>query len=118
MSLSIDLRKRVVAAVENGAHIKQVAKMFNVGFKTIYTWLNLKKRSNSLEPKTGYQNGHSHKIIDWDKFKIFAKNHQKCTVAQMCVAWENQFNQKISESTMKRALKKVGYTSKKNVWIL
>ena len=39
MAYSLDLRKRVVAYIENGGSITQAAEMFQVGRSTIYRWL-------------------------------------------------------------------------------
>jgi transposase len=117
MALSIDLRKRVIAAVDAGMRITDASKSFQVGRKVIYSWLNLRKETNSIAPKSGYQKGHSHKIVDWEKFKEFVKDHQHLTSAKMIIEWEKITNVHMSESVILRALKKIGYTSKKNFWI-
>lgn len=117
MALGIDLRKRVIAAIDNGMRITDAAKLFRVGRKSIYRWLDLRKETASLAPKSGYQKGHSHKITDWEEFKEFAKVHQHLTSLKMVIEWEKITNVHMSESVMQRALKKIGYTSKKNFWI-
>jgi transposase len=117
MALGIDLRKRVIAAVDDGMRITDVAKLFKVGRNAIYNWLKLRQEVNSLAPKSGYQNGHSHKITDWEKFKEFAKENQHFTSLKMAIEWEKITNVCISDITIQRALKKIGYTSKKNFWL-
>lgn len=112
-ALGIDLRKRVIAAVDNGMHIDEAAKIFNVCRRVIYNWLSLRKVTNSLAPKSGYQHGHSHKVTDWDQFRDFAEKHKYCTCLQMTVEWEKLTGTSISESVIQRSLKKMGYTSKK-----
>ena len=87
MALGIDLRKRVIAAVDDGMRITDVAKLFKVGRNAIYNWLKLRQEVNSLAPKSGYQNGHSHKITDWEKFKEFAKENQHFTSLKMAIEW-------------------------------
>jgi len=64
MAYSIDLRERVIEAVDEGKHIDEVAKTFKICTRVIYNWLNLRRKTDSLKPKSGYQNGHSHKITD------------------------------------------------------
>lgn len=118
MPLSIDLRERIVAAVDSGMHIDDVAKIFKVSRRVIYKWLKLRKETNSLAPKTGYQKGHSHKITDWDQFSLFAAANKHHTVKGMIVVWEKLNNETISESVMERALKKIGYTSKKKLLVM
>jgi len=39
MVLSIDLRKRVIAAVDNGMHVDEAVKVFKVCRRVIYNWL-------------------------------------------------------------------------------
>lgn len=113
----IDLRQRVVGAVDKGQHIDDVAETFSVSRRVIYEWLELRSKTNSLAPKTGYQNGHSHKITDWDAFKIFAMENRHHTVKEMAAVWEKENKDTISTSVIERALKKIGYSSKKNVWL-
>lgn len=40
MSYSLDLRKKVIAFIEDGGNITKASKIFNVGRATIYRWLN------------------------------------------------------------------------------
>lgn len=118
MAYSLDLRERVIEAVDKGKHINEVAETFKICTRVIYNWLDLRKQTNSLKPKTGYQKGHSHKITDWDDFKIFASNHKHRTVKEMISIWEKEKNYTMSDSVMERALKKIGYTSKKKLLVI
>ncbi len=113
MAFSVDLRERVVAAVDDGMSAVEASTIFNVCIRVIYVWLDLRETTGSLEPKTGYQKGHSHTITDWDQFKKFAEAHCKCTSPQMIVEWEKLTQVKMSESVMQRALKKIDHTFKK-----
>jgi len=114
MALSIDLRERVIAAVDGGMRITNACKVFNVCRRAIYSWLDLRKETNSLRPKYGYQRGHSHKIKDWDQFRKFAEAHKSCTIVQMKDKWQEINGETISKSVIQRALIKINYTSKKN----
>jgi len=114
MAYSIDLRERVIAAVDGGAAVAEAAETFQVCVRVIYNWLELRENTNSLEPKTGYQKGHSHKIKDWNKFKSFVEANKFCTIPMMVEKWQQFTGDIISESVMQRALKKINYTSKKN----
>lgn len=99
-------------------HIDEAVKIFNVSRRVIYEWLELRKETGELKPKTGYQKGHSHKITDWEQFKSFANSNRQCTSPQMVTKWEQLTNVKVSESVMLRALKKIGFTSKKKPLIM
>lgn len=116
MAFSIDLRERVIAAIDEGQRVTDVSKLFKVCKRVIYNWLNLREETNSLAPKSGYQKGHSHKITDWEKFRSFAENNQNCTVNQMIAKWVALTGIAMSDSVMERALHKINYTSKKKLW--
>lgn len=117
MAFGLDLRERVITAVDRGLHIDEASKLFTVSRRVIYEWLELRKKTNSLAPKTGYQKGHSHTITDWDQFKSFANTYRHCTVKTMIVEWAKLTNVVAAASVMERALKKIGYTYKKKLWI-
>jgi transposase len=118
MVFSLDLRERVITAVDNDMHIDEAAKVFKVSRRVIYEWLELRKETGSLTPKSGYQKGHSHKITDFDQFKVFVEKHKYCTALQMSVEWKKLTNVDASEDVILRALKKIGYTSKKKHFIM
>ena len=118
MAFSIDLRERVIAAIDNGMQITEASKVFKVCRSVIYDWQDLFKKTNSFAPKSGYQKGHSHKITDWGQFKIFVEKYKRCASPQMRVEWKKLTNVDVSESVMLRALKKIGYTSKKKLLIM
>ncbi len=116
--LSMDLRKRVIQAVESREEsITDIAKRYSVGRKTIYRWRKLLSNTNSLKPKTGFQKGHSHKIADLNLFKNFVDKHKEHTLNQMTIEWEKLTGIKVSINTIYRKLMKLNYSSKKNVFL-
>ncbi len=58
---SLDLRKRVVAAIEGGMSRNQAAKRFGVGISTAIGWMQLVKETGSVAP--GKMGGHKPKAI-------------------------------------------------------
>src|SRR5436190_486046 len=68
MAFSIDLRERVVAAIDNGNHINEVKKIFRVSRRVIYEWLELRRKTGSLAPNNGFQKGHSHNKTKREEF--------------------------------------------------
>ena len=118
MAFSLDLRERVITAIDNNMHVDEAVKVFKVSRRVIYEWLELRKETGSLAPKSGYQHGHSHKITDWDQFRDFAEKHKYCTSSQMKIEWKKLTGIDASEDVILRALKKIGYTSKKKHFIM
>lgn len=113
MIFSFDLRERVVAAVKNKMHINEAARLFKINQRTIYKWIKLEKETGSFVAKTGYQKGHSHKITDWDLFKNFAYLYKNYTTEKMAIKWTEETGIQVSESTILKALHKIGFTFKK-----
>src|SRR5918997_6640751 len=55
--------------------------------------------------------GNNHKITDWEEFRAFAKTHGDKTQVEMAQLWHGD----ISDRTISRALKKIGFTRKKRL---
>ena len=113
-SYSDDFRKKVLEAIElDGRKKCEVSEIFNISRNTIDLWLKLRAETGDIKPKPKTFSGSNHKIKDWDKFREFAKTHGDKTQAQMAQLWEGE----ISERTICRALSKIGFTRKKNLWV-
>lgn len=113
--LSIDLRKRVISAIDDGMKVAEAAASFKVCLRVVYEWLELRNKTGSLMPRDGYQRGHSHKITDWDAFKAFAEENKYCTIKEMAEKWTAQTNDTVSKSVIQRGLKKINFTFKKKL---
>lgn len=105
---SQDLREKALAALEH-KKMSEVSETFGVHRDTLRRWRNQLNETGSCAPKQGYQNGHSHKITDWEAFCEFAEQHGEQTQAAMATLWPS----KMSHQTMSRALKTIGFTRKK-----
>ncbi|MCS7225464.1 MAG: transposase [Gloeomargarita sp. SKYB31] len=105
---STDLRQKAIEAVLEGATLVEVSQMFNIGYRTLQRWLKQWSETGDCAPKTGYQKGHSHKIKDLDEFRKFVDANPSLTQKEIAAIWG------VSSMTICRALKKIGYTRKKN----
>jgi hypothetical protein len=65
------------------------------------------RRSGITQPTPG----NNHKIIDWEQFRAFAHTHGDKTQVEMAQLWLGD----ISERTISRALKKIGFMRKKRL---
>ncbi len=107
---SMDLRERVIEAANKGIwQLKEIAKLFNINVKTIYKWRKKLETTGTVAPKTGFQKGHSHKIINLDEFKNFIQENPDLTLKEMAQKLGN-----VSPTAIGRALKKINFTRKKN----
>ncbi len=110
IAYSNDLRKKIVEAINSKKmKKKEISKQLNINIRTIQRWLTLQRKTGSIKSKTGYQNGHNHKIIDLNTFQKFVEANPSLTQLEMAEKWGN-----VSKSTIARALKKINFTVKKN----
>jgi transposase len=105
---SNDLRVRVLAKADEGLSLKEVSQTFQISDKTLYLWRKQRERIGNLNPKSGYQKGHSHKIKDLEAFRQFVDQNPDRTLNEMSEDWGE-----VSRVTIHRYLKKIGHTRKK-----
>lgn len=106
---SQDLRRKAIEAVESGRSLLSVSKSFNVNRNTLSDWYRRYQQTGDYSAKQGYQQGHSHRITDWEQFHAFVREHGEKTQAEMAEAWPGE----MSEDAIRRGLKKIGFTRKK-----
>ena len=110
-SYSYDLRTKVIKALEGGMKKTEASKTFNISRNTINLWLKRREESGDYRAKKGYQRGYNSKIQDLEGFQEFVQKNSSKTQKEMAEAWE----EKISDQTIGKALKKIGFTRKKNL---
>ena len=107
---SYDLRQKVIQAIElEGLKISEASQLFNISRNTISLWLKRQAQTGDFQALPNLPPGNGHKIIDWEKFREFAKTNGEKTQVEMASLWEGE----ISERTISRALKKIGFSRKK-----
>lgn len=109
---SYDLRRKVIDAIElDGMKRCEASVHFCISRNTINLWLRLQAETGDVQAKVREHRGHSHKITDWEKFRAFAHKHRGQTQVEMAQLWSGE----ISDRTISRALKKIGFTRKKRL---
>ena len=107
---SYDLRQKVIQAIElDGLKKSEASLMFNISRNTIDLWLKRQAETGDFQALPNKPRGNGHKITHWEKFREFALSHGDKTQVEMASLWEEQ----ISDRTISRALKKIGFTRKK-----
>jgi transposase len=107
---SYDLRQKVIQAIKlDGLKISEASQLFNISRNTMSLWLSRQAQTGDFQAKPNQPPGNGHKITDWEKFREFAKAHGDKTQVEMAKLWEGE----ISDRTISRALKKIGFTRKK-----
>ena len=106
---SLDLRQKAIAAVERGEKKSHVSKLFHISRNTLDLWLKQRAQTGSVAPKTPVKKGPDPKIKDWEAFQRFAEDHGHLTAQKMAQQWPEA----ISDVTIGKALKRIGFTRKK-----
>ena len=106
---SNDLREKVMKKAESGMCILHLAKAFNIGRATIYRWLERKGKLGHVRPEEKWQKGHSHLIKDLPGLLKYVSKNPGKTLDELAQGWGEGCGM-----TIARALKKAGYTHKKN----
>lgn len=105
---SVDLREKAIALIDGGEKVRVVSGLLEISQGTLRNWLFLRQQTQSLAPKEGYQKGHSHKITNLKALKEFVDKNCGETLETLAQRWGA-----VSDTTMGRMLKKIGYTRKK-----
>jgi transposase len=107
---SYDLRQKVIQAINlDGLNKTEASLLFNISRNTIGLWLKRQAETGDFQAKPNQPPGNGHKIANWEKFREFALTNGDKTQVEMAKLWEGE----ISDRTISRALKKIGFTRKK-----
>ena len=109
---SYDLRQKVIQAIKlDGMKKVEAAQLFGISRNTINLWLKRLQETGDFQALPNQPPGNGHKITEWEKFREFVQVHGDKTQVEMAKLWSGQ----ISERTISRALKKIGFTRKKKL---
>jgi transposase len=110
---SVDLRRRIVSAVEEGMPKAQAARTFSVSLSSVKRYVNKAERGESLAPKK--RPGSAPKL-DEKARKLLEEDMRErpyLTLRERCDYIEAITGLSVSRSTMCRAIARIGSTRKK-----
>ncbi len=114
--LSVDLRKRIVAAWEQGEGTwEEIANTFKVGVATVNRLIRRYRALATVEPAP-HAGGQRHRVPEEDLPLVRALLDERpdLTVEELLNAYCAQHGKLVSRSTMSRAIERLGYTRKKS----
>ena len=113
---SIDLKERLVRAVANGQPMREAARRFNVAVNTVKRAVVQERATGSLERKP--IPGYPRRIGPEREAALRARLEAApdATVLEHCAWWAEHYGQSLSEATMWRAIRRLGWTHKKRHW--
>jgi transposase len=114
---SMDLRERVLQAVDKGYPRNEIIKLFGVSRATIKRYL--KQRRETGEVKVRPIPGRPSQKFAPLQAGLTAQlqAYPDATLGFHCQVWEQEHGQKVSTTTMGRAIRRMGWTRKKRRWV-
>jgi len=110
---SLDLRERIVHAVEAGRPLKEVARAFGVGRATVRRYVRLERATGSLAPRTSPGRPAAIGAADAAALGAQLADAPDATLAEHCERWARERGVSVSAATMHRAIARLGFTRKK-----
>ena len=105
----IDLREKVVAAIDRGLPRATAARTFDVSPSTVERWRR-RRRDDALAPRPSPGRPSRRGAALDAGIEAQPRAAPDATVAEHCAAWQEATGQAGSPSTMRRALVRAGWT--------
>ena len=114
---SEDLRRKTVEAIEKGMGKSEVARTFGIGLSSVRRYVAMARQGRSLAPKR--RPGSRPKMDDGARRLLESDMEERpaATLPQRRQYLEKVAGVKVSESTVSRMLKRMGWSRKKDRWV-
>ncbi len=113
--LSNDLRKRLIAAVEDGQSCRSAAKRFGIAASTAIKWMGRWRREGHAHPRAMGGDRHSHRVeAHAPEILNLIATTPDMTLAEIAAHLERVHGLRVGQSTVWRLLDRHGLTFKKN----
>lgn len=111
---SVDLRERLLWAIDAGLSQAEAARLFGVGTATIARWRRRQRERGSVAPRP--RPGRPRRIGHAQERTLLAQVRAlpDATLREHCAQWEAEQGVRLSETTMSRALARLGWPLKKS----
>jgi transposase len=113
---STDLRERSVRVVADGQPLREAARRFGVRVSAVKRYLVRQQETGSLE-RTPLPGGP--RTISREQEALLRARLQAApdaTVLEHCAWWAEHQGQRLSEATLWRAMRRLGWTPTKRAW--
>jgi transposase len=113
---SEDLRIRIVQAVQAGTSKSEATRLFGVSLSSVKRYMRIASRGESLDPRKG--GGRPPKTDEVTKklLEEDVKERPAATVSERRSFLERTTSKVLSDSTVRRLLKRMGFSRKKGAW--
>jgi putative transposase len=108
---SVDLRKRIVKAVDEGCSVDEAAEMFDVSRRSVYAFLKRRRETGNLEPDLAGRTGRPVILAEhMELLRALTEKHPDATLEEL----RQKLPVQVSVSTVHNALRREKITLKKN----
>ena len=113
---SEDLRRKIVEAVQRGMGYSEAACSFGVSLSSVKRYVRALRNGGSLRPKK--HPGSRPKIDERGRRLLESDVEERPTLSllERCCFLEQATGMRVSESTMSRVLRRLGFSRKKGAW--
>ncbi len=106
----IELRERIVAECDDDTHPAEVARMFRVSERFVYTMLRLRRETGSLEPSRAKRGPMPKLATHLDQLQALVEDQPDATLVEL----RDRLGVRVCVMTVENALRRLGYTLKKS----
>ncbi len=111
---SVDLRERLLGAIDAGLSQVEASRLFGVGTSTITRWRQQRRDTGSVAPRLRAGRTPAIGPAHADLLRAQVARHADATLTEHCAHWARQHNATVSVATMSRAIRRLGITVKKS----
>jgi len=113
---SLDLRERVLRAVDQGKPRQHIVEALDVSLATIKRYVKQRREQGHVRPKAIPGRVPSKRQPLEAGLEPQLQAYPDATLEQHCEWWEQTRGQQVSRWTMSRAIKQLRWTRKKSLW--
>lgn len=111
---SVDLRERLLGAIDAGLSQAEASRLFGVGTSTITRWRQRRRETGSVAPTPRRGRCPTIGPAQADALRAQVARHADATLADHCAHWARAWATEVSVATMSRAIRRLGITVKKS----
>jgi transposase len=112
---SLDLRTRVLAAIDGGMSRADAVHTFQVSLGSIKRWLRMRQRCGSLAPKPRKGKTASISATQLPTLRFQLDQFPDASLAEHAQRWNADHATTLSQWTLGRAIRRLGWSRKKRV---
>jgi transposase len=111
---SVDLRERLLGAIDAGLSQAEASRLFGVGTSTITRWRHRRAETQTLHPTPRPGRAPMISATQADALAAQVVAAPDATLAEHCALWAQAHQVAVSVATMSRTIRRLGITVKKS----